>query len=156
MLTLLATIKSTVNVFQNNRGTNSNKSWITTTNDVCVIMQWNLPTILKNGNDCNTRRHSIVWITCGWHPTTMKMNTPCSALMRSVTYQTDWGPPTIQEMISATHVTPITTTSFRQTRPNAALEYFGWKLEMNYFLRRKLLIIARMWDGFVSWCMDRF
>lgn len=59
--------------------------------------------------------------TCGWHPTTMNMKTPCKALIKSVTYQKYAGPPTAHDITSATHVTPITITNFMQTRPSAAL-----------------------------------
>lgn len=60
--------------------------------------------------------------TWGWHPTTIKINTPWKQLIRSVKYHNSCGPPTIHEMISAIQLTPITTTNLIQTRPKAALE----------------------------------
>lgn len=60
-------------------------------------------------------------LTCGWHPTTMKMKTPERQFIMSVKYQTSCGPPTIQETISAIQDTPITTTNLMQTLPRAAL-----------------------------------
>lgn len=73
----------------------------------------------------------IVWIdvmllgetlTCGWQPTTMKMNTPWRQLRMSVTYHSSCGPPTAHDSTSAIHVTPMTTTSFMHTLPRAALK----------------------------------
>ena len=61
--------------------------------------------------------------TWGCQPTTMKINTPCSAFTISVKYQIDLGPPANQDTTSAIHVTPITITSFMQTRPRAALQH---------------------------------
>lgn len=79
----------------------------------------------REASDRDSRRHHSRFTadhTCGWQPTTTKMSTPCRRLTTSVAYHSECGPPTAQDTTSATHVTPITTTSLRHTRRSVALQ----------------------------------
>lgn len=84
---------------------------------------------------------------------TMKMKTPCRQLMRSGKYHISWGPPTIVDTTSIIHVMPITTTSFMQILPSAALKQYTYvrnqiDLHQSYFMTR--VIPERMWINFLS------
>lgn len=66
------------------------------------------------------------------------MKTPCKLLNISEMYHISCGPPRASERTSVIHVTPITITSFIQTRPRAALkigEIVSTKLKIFYSIR---------------------
>lgn len=97
--------------------------------------------------------------TCGWQPTTMKMNTPCSAFITSGTIQNACRLPSsvtcTHEIKSKIHETPITTTSLMHTRPKAALYQRRnvFKLIANNFKRMNVayhLALACIFSHFLT------